>query len=98
MSKTITNNLLEKIKSFEWLWHIEGDIRRYDYWNEKLQAIGELIKAKKLIRRIGYDLILGEDIDLLRIECFLEFDSKGTGFEMFYEDSHTGAKWYAREN
>lgn len=88
--------LLERIKSFEWLRHINDWLRGYEYWSKKLQEIGELVRARKIIRRIGYDIILGEDADLLRISCFLEFDSEGTGFQMFYEDSHTGAKWYIK--
>jgi len=91
------SNLLEKIKSFEWLWYVEGGLRGYEYWNEKLQAIGDIIKAKELIRRIGYDIFRGGDVDLLRVECFMEFDSEGTGFKIFYKDPRTEAKWYIKE-
>jgi len=41
-------------------------------------------------------MFIGEDADLVRIPCFAEFDNEGTGFEMFYKDSHTGAKWYIK--
>jgi len=92
------DSLIEKIKSFEWVWHIEHDIRGYDYWHEKIQVIGELVKAKEIIERIGYTIILGEDADLIRIASFCEFDNEGTGFELFYKDSHTKAKWYIKKN
>jgi len=98
ISKATTTNLLDKIKSFEWLWHIESDIGRgYDYWYEKFQSIGKLVKAKEIIWRIGYTLILGEDKDLIRIASFSEFDNEGTGFELFYKDPHTDAKWYMKK-
>lgn len=88
--------LLERIKAYEWKWYIDSDIRGYEYWDKKLQEIGELVGFKRIIRRIGYDIILGEEVDLLRISCFSEFDSEGTGVQMFYEDPH-GAKWYVRK-
>ncbi|RLG34529.1 hypothetical protein DRN97_02350 [Methanosarcinales archaeon] len=91
------DSLIEKIKSFEWCWHIEHDIRRYDYWDEKLQEIGKVIKIKKITRLITHFLFIGETIDLIRIPAFFEFDNEGTGFEMFYKDSHTGAKWYMKK-
>jgi len=55
-----------------------------------------MIKAKKVTSFIGFDLYSGEEIELLRIVGFAEFDSTGTGFEVFYEDSRTKAKWYAK--
>ena len=98
LQKTIITNLLEKIKSFEWCWHINHSIGGYDCWRELFQEVNKLVKAKKIIERIGYTIILGEDADLVRIACFSGFDNEGTGFKMFYKDSHTKAKWYIREN
>ena len=98
LQKTITTNLLEKIKSFEWCWHINSSIGGHDCWRKLFEEISKLIKTKELIERIGYTIFLGEDVDLVRIECFSEFDNEGTGFELFYKDSHTKAKWYIRGN
>ena len=91
------NSLIDKIKSFEWCWHINSSIGGHDCWDEKLQAIGEVINAEKIIRQLFYTMLIGEDADLVRIPCFAEFDNKGTGFELFYKDSHTDAKWYMKK-
>ena len=96
LPKAITTNLIEKIKSFEWCWHINSSIGGRDCWDEKLQAIGEVINAEKITKQLFYTMFIGEDADLVRIPCFAEFDNEGTGFEMFYKDSHTGAKWYIK--
>ena len=98
ISKATTTNLLDKIKSFEWCWHINSSIGGHDCWRELFQEISKLVKTKKIIERIGYTIILGEDADLVRIACFSEFDNEGTGFELFYKDSHTKAKWYIKKN
>ena len=96
LPKAITTNLIEKIKSFEWCWHIKCSIGGRDCWRKLFEEIGKLVKTKEIIERIGYTIILGEDIDLVRIACYSEFDNEGTGFELFYKDSHTGAKWYIK--
>ena len=95
LPKAITTNLIEKIKSFEWCWHINCSIGG-DCWRKLFEEISKLIKPKKIIERIGYTIILGEDVDLVRIACYSEFDNEGTGFETFYKDSHTDAKWYIK--
>ena len=97
VSKTTITNLIEKIKSFEWCWHIKCSIGGRDCWSKLFKEISKLVKPKKIIERIGYTIILGEDIDLVRISCFAEFDNEGTGFELFYKDSHTDAKWYIKK-
>ena len=96
LPKAITTNLIEKIKPFEWCWHINSSIGGRDCWSKLFEEIGKLVKTKEIIERIGYTIILGEDVDLVRIPCFAEFDNEGTGFEMFYKDSHTDAKWYIK--
>ena len=97
LPKAITTNLLDKIKSFERCWHINSSIGGHDCWRKLFEEISKLVKTKKIIERIGYTIFLGEDADLIRIACFSEFDHKGTGFELFYKDSHTKAKWYIKE-
>jgi len=90
--------LLEKIKSYEWSQHIHGGLRSHEFFHKKLEEICELLGGcKKIVERIGYDILIGEKADLLRVAQFMEFDSQGTGFELFYEDSHTKAKWYIKE-
>jgi len=96
LPKAITTNLLDTIKSFEWCWHINSSIGGRDCWSKLFQEIGKIVKTKKIIERIGYTIFLGEDVDLIRIASFCEFDNEGTGFEMFYKDSHTDAKWYIK--
>ena len=98
IKEPVRKELIERIKSYEWRWHIEGDIRRYDYFEEKLAEIGKVIKANKIIRQIGADLIKGKEAELLRIACYCEFDYEDSGFMPFYEDSHTGGKWYIKIN
>ena len=91
------DSLIEKIKSFEWCWHINSSIGGRECWSKLFQEIGKLIKITEISRRINYTMIFGEDIDLIRIPSFFEFDHEGTGFEMFYKDSHTDAKWYMKK-
>ena len=95
--KTTTEILLDKIKSFEWCWHINSSIGGHDCWRKLFQEISKLLKTKEIIERIGYTIFLGEDVDLVRIASFCEFDNEGTGFELFYKDSHTDAKWYMKK-
>ena len=90
------DSLIEKIKSFEWCWHINSSIGGHDCWDGKLQAIGEVINAEEITKQLFYTMFIGEDADLVRIPCFTEFDNEGTGFKMFYKGSHTGAKWYIK--
>lgn len=89
--------LLEKIKNYEWSRHIEGSVRGPEFFRKKLEEICKLIGCKKIVERIGYTILIGEKADLLRVSSFMEFDSEGTGFRLFYTDSHTGAKWYIKE-
>ena len=96
VSKTTITNLIEKIKSFEWCWHINCSIGGRDCWRKLFEEIGKLVKTKEIIERIGYTIFLGEDADLIRIACYSEFDNEGTGVKMFYKDSHTDAKWYIK--
>ena len=96
-SKAITTDLLDTIKSFEWCWHINCSIGGHDCWRKLFEEIGKLVKTKEIIERIGYTIFLGEDVDLVRIACYSEFDNEDTGFELFYKDSHTGAKWYIKQ-
>jgi len=35
-------------------------------------------------------------MEIIRIAEFAEFDDEDRGFEMFYKDSHTKAKWYVK--
>jgi len=91
------DQLIDRIRSFEWCWYINSDIRRYDYWDEKLQEIGKIIGAEKITKLITHFLFIGDTVELLRIPAFFEFDNEGTGFELLYEDSHTGAKWYIKQ-
>lgn len=97
ISKATINNLLEKIKSFEWCWHINHSIGGHDCWDEKLQAIGQVINAEKIIRLVTHTLFIGDTVELLRIPALFEFDNEGTGFKMFYKDPHTDAKWYIKK-
>jgi len=90
--------LIEKIKSFEWCWHINSSIGGHECWSKLFEEISKLVKTKEIIERIGYTIILGEDMDLIRIESFCEFEHDETGFRQFYEDPHTKAKWYVKKN
>ena len=96
--KELEDRLLEEIKSFEWRWHIEGDIRHYTHWDDRKKSIGQLIGAKKILSGLGYDLFIGTEVDLLRIANPFECKVEEIGFELFYRDSHTGGKWYVRRH
>jgi len=88
--------LIEKIKSFEWCWHIKCSIGGRDCWSKLYREIGKVIKITEISRRINYTMIFGENVYLLRVPSFFEFNAEGTGFELFYKDSHTDAKWYIK--
>jgi len=97
MSK-LEDRLLEEIKSFEWHWYIEGDIRHYTYWDDRKKSIGQLIGAKKILNGLGYDLFIGTEVDLLRIAYPFECEVEDMGFKLFYKDSHTKDKWHVRKH
>jgi len=92
----INKELIEKIESYEWCWYIDSDIRGYEYFNEKLEAIGQLIGAEEVKRFIGIDIFRGKEMEIIRVAGFAEFDDEGTGFTEFYKDPHTKAKWYVK--
>ena len=92
----ISRELIEKIESYEWCWYIDSDIRGYDYFEKKLEEIARLAGTDKLKGFIGVDIFRGKGVEIIRVAGFAEFDDEGTGFEMFYKDSHTKAKWYVK--
>ena len=92
----ISRELIEKIESYEWCWYIDSDIRGYDYFEKKLEEIARLVGTNKPKRFIGVDIFRGKEVEIIRIAEFAEFDDEDTGFEMFYKDSHTKAKWYVK--
>ena len=92
----ISRELTEKIESYEWCWYIDSDIRGYDYFEKKLEEIARLAGTEKPKRFIGVDIFRGKGVEIIRVAGFAEFDDEGTGFEMFYKDSHTKAKWYVK--
>jgi len=92
----ISRELIEKIESYEWCWYIDSDIRSYDYFEKKLEEIARLAGTEKPKRFIGVDIFRGKEVEIMRVAGFAEFDDEGTGFEMFYKDSHTKAKWYVK--
>jgi len=92
----INKELIEKIESYEWCWYIDSDIRGYEYFEEKLGEIAKVAGTEKPKRFIGVDIFRGKEVEIMRVAGFAEFDDEGTGFEMFYKDSHTKAKWYVK--
>jgi len=90
--------LKEKIEAYEWSWYIDSDIRGYEYFENMLDEIVQIIGAKEVKRFIGFDLFIGDGIEMMRIAGFSEFDNEGTEFELFYRDKHTNAKWYIKRN
>jgi len=92
----ISRELIEKIESYEWCWYIDSDIRGYEYFEKKLEEIARLAGTDKPKRFIGVDIFRGKEVEIIRVAGFAEFDAEGTGFEMFYKDSHTKAKWYVK--
>jgi len=92
----ISRELIEKIESYEWCWYIDSDIRGYDYFEKKLEEIARLAGTDKPKGFIGVDIFRGKGVEIIRVAGFAEFDDEGTGFEMFYKDSHTKAKWYVK--
>jgi len=90
------NHLLRLIQDYERKRCFDDGIRRYDCWEKELAKIAERVGDHKIIRRIGFDLILGKYADLLRVSSPFEFDSRNTDFLLLYEDERNDTSWYIK--
>jgi len=86
-SMNTDGKIVDRIKSFEWNYHIERDKITKD-------SIKKYFNCRKVELRITHLLMEFNSFSLLRVPSYMHFDNDGTGFELICHDPCTRAKWY----